>query len=63
MPGSGRADSLCAPFLFVLGGVEAPTMRYRDATTPSFDAALPGLSHFLVAVSVLRYSTTVAYTP
>lgn len=45
--------------MFVLGGVEAPTLRYRDATTPSFDAALPGLSRFLVAVSVLRYSTTV----
>lgn len=40
--------------LFVVGCiVGAPTLRYRDATTPSFDAALPGLSHFLVAVPVL----------
>lgn len=55
MTGSGSADSLWSRlFLFVVGCiVGAPTLRYRDATTPSFDAALPGLSHFLVAVPVL----------
>lgn len=55
MTGSGSADSVWSRlFLFVVGCiVGAPTLRYRDATTPSFDAALPGLSHFLVAVPVL----------
>lgn len=61
MTGSGSADSVWSQlFLFVVGCiVGAPTLRYRDATTPSFDAALPGLSHFLVAVPVLllRLST------